>query len=95
MRSRRGFTLIELLVVIDIIAILNRPLAAGRAEGPRGRQPNEVPEQTQADRACQRNYESTYQRFPSGLNVVVGTTGSDLYPTDPPRREMLVREPRA
>ena len=47
---RRGFTLIELLVVIAIIADPDRPAAAGRAEGPRGRRADQVRQQPQADR---------------------------------------------
>ena len=46
-----AFTLIELLVVIAIIAILIGLLAAGRAEGPRGRHPDDLHEQPQAAHA--------------------------------------------
>ena len=41
-RGRSAFTLIELLVVIAIIAILIGLLLARRAEGPRGRRPDDV-----------------------------------------------------
>ena len=47
---RHGFTLIELLVVIAIIGILIAPAAARRAGGPRGRPPDPVCQQPQADR---------------------------------------------
>ena len=50
-RSKRAFTLIELLVVIAIIAVLIGLLLARRAEGPRGRRTDPVPEQPQADQS--------------------------------------------
>ena len=50
----RGFTLIELLVVIAIIAVLIAPALARGAVGARGRPPDAVHQQSQADRhrAC-------------------------------------------
>ena len=49
--ARRAFTLIELLVVIAIIAVLDRPVAARGAIGPRGRPPGPVRQQHEANRA--------------------------------------------
>ena len=73
------FTLIELLVVIAIIARPDRPAAARRAGGPRGRPPGAVRQQPQADRPGRPILASAIGCFPGGSNV----SAYEVKPGDP------------
>ena len=88
MSHRRGFTLIELLVVIAIIARPDRPAAARRAGGPRGRAGGPVRQQPQAarpgDRTTTRRRSARCRRrccMTGTPGVVTWTNGFGAHPS--------------